>query len=130
MGCPPFLQLKSKIEKSTTELFKLNSLWEPYERGHNIQIQTNEKIECLRRIRSKMNISLVLGRSHQIQYYWIFLIPHQFATRLVYTQISNSYLFHFLGRRRVFGVLMEGLHQHWKDREVAKMITMYKIFFT
>ncbi|CAN7116268.1 unnamed protein product [Brassica rapa subsp. narinosa] len=49
------------VEISPGELFKLNSLWEP-DREINIQIQTNEKIECLRRIRLKMNISFVLGR--------------------------------------------------------------------
>lgn len=68
------------------QLFKLNSLWEP-DREINIQIQTNEKIECLRRIRLKMNISFVLGRSHQI-HYWILLIPRQFTTRLVHTNFK------------------------------------------
>ncbi|CAH2072627.1 unnamed protein product [Thlaspi arvense] len=33
-----------------------------------------------------------------------------------------------LGRRGVFDGVMEGLHQHWKHREVAKVITMQKIF--
>ncbi|KAL1205828.1 Chloroplastic group IIA intron splicing facilitator CRS1 [Cardamine amara subsp. amara] len=84
--------LKSKIEKSTMELFKLNSLWKPSERDDDIEILTNEERECLRRIGLKMNSSLVLGR------------------------------------RGVFDGVMEGLHQHWKHREVAKVITMQKIF--
>ncbi|KAH0917354.1 hypothetical protein HID58_003062 [Brassica napus] len=50
-----------EVESGSITLFKLNSLWEP-DREINIQIQTNEKIECLRRIRLKMNISFVLGR--------------------------------------------------------------------
>ncbi|KAJ0042461.1 hypothetical protein Pint_18749 [Pistacia integerrima] len=33
-----------------------------------------------------------------------------------------------LGRRGVFGGVMEGLHQHWKHREVVKVITMQKLF--
>ncbi|CAA7018176.1 unnamed protein product [Microthlaspi erraticum] len=33
-----------------------------------------------------------------------------------------------LGRRGVFDGVMEGLHQHWKHREIAKVITMQKIF--
>ncbi|ESQ41603.1 hypothetical protein EUTSA_v10012836mg [Eutrema salsugineum] len=84
--------LKSKIEKSTTELFKLNSLWKPSERDDDIEILSNEERECLRRIGLKMNSSLVLGR------------------------------------RGVFDGVMEGLHQHWKHREVAKVITMQKTF--
>ncbi|KAG7555446.1 YhbY-like superfamily [Arabidopsis suecica] len=84
--------LKSKIEKSTMELFKLNTLWKPSERDDDIEIFTNEERECLRRIGLKMSSSLVLGR------------------------------------RGVFVGIMEGLHQHWKHREVAKVITMQKIF--
>nr|GMD57033.1 chloroplastic group IIA intron splicing facilitator CRS1, chloroplastic isoform X1 [Ipomoea batatas] len=33
-----------------------------------------------------------------------------------------------LGRRGVYGGVIEGLHQHWKHREVAKVITMQKTF--
>ncbi|CAL8136851.1 unnamed protein product [Prunus armeniaca] len=33
-----------------------------------------------------------------------------------------------LGRRGVFNGVMEGLHQHWKHREVVKVITMQKLF--
>ncbi|KAL5581829.1 hypothetical protein UlMin_014271 [Ulmus minor] len=33
-----------------------------------------------------------------------------------------------LGRRGVFDGVMEGLHQHWKHREVAKVITMQRLF--
>lgn len=66
MGCSLFLQLKSKVEKSTMELFKLNSLWKPSERDDDIEILTNEEKECLRRIGQKMNSSLVLGMSHWI----------------------------------------------------------------
>lgn len=33
-----------------------------------------------------------------------------------------------LGRRGVFDGVIEGLHQHWKYREVAKVITMQKLF--
>ncbi|XP_009126099.1 chloroplastic group IIA intron splicing facilitator CRS1, chloroplastic [Brassica rapa] len=84
--------LKSKIEKTTTELLKLNSLWKPSEPDDDIEILTNEERECLRRIGLKMNSSLVLGR------------------------------------RGVFNGVMEGLHQHWKHREVAKVITMQKLF--
>ncbi|KAL0728010.1 hypothetical protein Bca4012_024103 [Brassica carinata] len=84
--------LRSKIEKTTTELFKLNSLWKPSERDDDVEILTDEERECLRRIGLKMNSSLVLGR------------------------------------RGVFDGVMEGLHQHWKHREVAKVITMQKIF--
>jgi RNA-binding protein YhbY len=84
--------LKSKIEKSNMELFKLNSLWKPSEGDDDIEILTNEERECLRRIGLKMNSSLVLGR------------------------------------RGVFFGVMEGLHQHWKHREVAKVITMQKLF--
>lgn len=32
------------------------------------------------------------------------------------------------GRRGVFDGVIEGLHQHWKYREVAKVITMQKLF--
>lgn len=87
-----FLQLRSKIEKTTTELLKLNSLWKPSEGDDDVEILTNEERECLRRIGLRMNSSLVLGR------------------------------------RGVFDGVMEGLHQHWKHREVAKVITMQKVF--
>ncbi|KAK7394168.1 hypothetical protein VNO78_14689 [Psophocarpus tetragonolobus] len=33
-----------------------------------------------------------------------------------------------LGRRGVFDGVLEGLHQHWKHREVVKVITMQKLF--
>ncbi|XP_062107403.1 chloroplastic group IIA intron splicing facilitator CRS1, chloroplastic [Humulus lupulus] len=33
-----------------------------------------------------------------------------------------------LGRRGIFDGVMEGLHQHWKHREVAKVITMQRLF--
>ncbi|GAV85552.1 CRS1_YhbY domain-containing protein [Cephalotus follicularis] len=33
-----------------------------------------------------------------------------------------------LGRRGVFGGVLEGLHQHWKHREVVKVITMQREF--
>lgn len=33
-----------------------------------------------------------------------------------------------LGRRGVFEGVMEGLHQHWKHREVVKVITMQRVF--
>lgn len=33
-----------------------------------------------------------------------------------------------LGRRGVFDGVLAGLHQHWKHREVIKVITMQKIF--
>ncbi|RDY08091.1 Chloroplastic group IIA intron splicing facilitator CRS1, chloroplastic, partial [Mucuna pruriens] len=33
-----------------------------------------------------------------------------------------------LGRRGVFDGVLEGLHQHWKFREVVKVITMQKLF--
>ncbi|CAH8316797.1 unnamed protein product [Eruca vesicaria subsp. sativa] len=84
--------LKSKIEKTTTELLKLNSLWKPSDPDDDVEILTNEERECLRRIGLRMNSSLVLGR------------------------------------RGVFDGVMEGLHQHWKHREVVKVITMQKIF--
>lgn len=32
------------------------------------------------------------------------------------------------GRRGVFEGVMEGLHQHWKHREVVKVITMQRVF--
>lgn len=32
------------------------------------------------------------------------------------------------GRRGVFDGVIEGLHQHWKYREVARVITMQKLF--
>lgn len=31
------------------------------------------------------------------------------------------------GRRGVFNGVMEGIHQHWKHREVVKVITMQKL---
>nr|VDD19478.1 unnamed protein product [Brassica oleracea] len=84
--------LKSKIEKTATELLRLNSLRKPSERDDDIEILTDEERECLRKIGLKLKSSLVLGR------------------------------------RGVFDGVMEGLHQHWKHREVAKVITMQKIF--
>ncbi|XP_022635833.1 chloroplastic group IIA intron splicing facilitator CRS1, chloroplastic isoform X2 [Vigna radiata var. radiata] len=33
-----------------------------------------------------------------------------------------------LGRRGIFDGVLEGLHQHWKHREVVKVITMQKLF--
>lgn len=64
MDCSSFFwQLKSKIEKSTVELVKLNSLWKPSEQDDDVEILTNEERERLRRIGLKMNSSLVLGRS-------------------------------------------------------------------
>lgn len=33
-----------------------------------------------------------------------------------------------LGRRGVFDGVIEGLHQHWKHREVVKVITMQRTF--
>lgn len=33
-----------------------------------------------------------------------------------------------LGRRGVFDGVIEGLHQHWKHKEVVKVITMQKVF--
>lgn len=33
-----------------------------------------------------------------------------------------------LGRRGVFNGVIEGVHQHWKHREVAKVITMQRVF--
>lgn len=33
------------------------------------------------------------------------------------------------GRRGIFDGVMEGLHQHWKHREVAKVITMQRYFW-
>lgn len=33
-----------------------------------------------------------------------------------------------LGRRGVFDGVIEGLHQHWKHREVVKVITMQRAF--
>ncbi|XP_052195748.1 chloroplastic group IIA intron splicing facilitator CRS1, chloroplastic isoform X2 [Diospyros lotus] len=33
-----------------------------------------------------------------------------------------------LGRRGVFDGVIEGLHQHWKHREIAKVITMQRLF--
>jgi RNA-binding protein YhbY len=32
------------------------------------------------------------------------------------------------GRRGVFDGVIEGLHQHWKYREVAKVVTMQRLF--
>lgn len=34
----------------------------------------------------------------------------------------------FSGRRGVFDGVIEGLHQHWKHREVVKVISMQKTF--
>ncbi|XP_052480123.1 chloroplastic group IIA intron splicing facilitator CRS1, chloroplastic [Gossypium raimondii] len=34
----------------------------------------------------------------------------------------------FLGRRGVFNGVIEGVHQHWKHREVVKVITMQRAF--
>lgn len=31
------------------------------------------------------------------------------------------------GRRGIFDGVLEGLHQHWKHREVAKVITMHRL---
>ncbi|XP_010549910.1 PREDICTED: chloroplastic group IIA intron splicing facilitator CRS1, chloroplastic [Tarenaya hassleriana] len=33
-----------------------------------------------------------------------------------------------LGRRGIFDGVIEGIHQHWKHREVAKVLTMQKIY--
>lgn len=33
-----------------------------------------------------------------------------------------------LGRRGVYDGVIEGMHQHWKHREVVKVITMQRIF--
>jgi len=47
----------------------------------------------------------------------------------VITWSPQIYLLNFSsGRRGVFDGVLAGLHQHWKHREVIKVITMQKIF--
>jgi len=108
------------------ELFKLNSLWKPSEGDDDIEILTNEERECLRRIGLKMNSSLVLGKRHRI-HSCLLLILYPLSIRLYYTNLNLVFV-SFVGRRGVFFGVMEGLHQHWKHREVAKVITMQKLF--
>ncbi|KAA8530591.1 hypothetical protein F0562_005300 [Nyssa sinensis] len=84
--------LKSKIERSSKELSKLNSAWRPAEQDADQEMITEEERECFRKIGLKMNSSLVLGR------------------------------------RGVFYGVIEGLHQHWKHREIVKVITMQRVF--
>lgn len=48
--------------------------------------------------------------------------------------MSFSFFFFFsffvsLGRRGIFDGVLEGLHQHWKHREVAKVITMQRVYW-
>ena len=33
------------------------------------------------------------------------------------------------GRRGIFDGVIEGLHQHWKHREVAKVVTMQRVYW-
>lgn len=33
-----------------------------------------------------------------------------------------------LGRRGVFDGVIEGMHQHWKHREIVKVVTMQRVF--
>lgn len=45
------------------------------------------------------------------------------------TWSAQIYFFNLTsGRRGVFDGVLAGLHQHWKHREVVKVITMQKIF--
>ncbi|XP_038684037.1 chloroplastic group IIA intron splicing facilitator CRS1, chloroplastic [Tripterygium wilfordii] len=84
--------LNCNIEKSTKELLKLNSRWEPAGLEADQETITEEERSCLRKIGKKMDGSLVLGR------------------------------------RGVFDGVIEGIHQHWKHKEVVKVITMQRLF--
>lgn len=50
------------------------------------------------------------------------------APWIVWSKIGNLLILVLSGRRGVFDGLIEGLHQHWKHRELAKVITMQRTF--
>ncbi|KAI3927532.1 hypothetical protein MKW92_037866 [Papaver armeniacum] len=84
--------LQAKIEKSDTELAKLNSSWTYAEQVVDHEMITEEEKQCLRKMGLKMSKTLVLGR------------------------------------RGIFDGVIESMHQHWKHREVVKVITMQPEF--
>lgn len=54
------------------------------------------------------------------------MLPLQLCFELCFVFIYSFLL--GSGRRGVFDGVIEGLHQHWKHREVAKVITMQRLF--
>ncbi|KAL8161156.1 hypothetical protein V2J09_012645 [Rumex salicifolius] len=81
-----------KIGRTTKELSKLNSKWNPSEDEPDQELMTVEERECLKKVGLKMSGVLVLGR------------------------------------RGVFGGVIEGMHQHWKHREVVKVINKQRSY--
>lgn len=54
------------------------------------------------------------------------MLPLQLGFELCFLFISSLLL--ASGRRGVFDGVIEGLHQHWKHREVVKVMTMQRLF--
>ncbi|KAH7533264.1 hypothetical protein FEM48_Zijuj04G0112200 [Ziziphus jujuba var. spinosa] len=94
--------LDNKIKKSAKELLRLNAAWMPAEGDADQEMLTEEERESFRRIGLKMHSCLVL--------------------------VSLVSLLLASGRRGVFDGVIEGLHQHWKHREVVKVMTMQRLF--
>ncbi|GMN19383.1 hypothetical protein TIFTF001_049912 [Ficus carica] len=107
-----FFILNSKIEKSKRELLKMNAAWKPSEQDADQEMLTEEERECFRKIGLQMQSVLVLGNSPMVK-------PTLFPPYAGFNP----------GRRGIFDGVMEGLHQHWKHREVAKVITMQRYFW-
>ena len=47
---------------------------------------------------------------------------------LVLSELTSLLILVLSGRRGVFDGVIEGLHQHWKHKELAKVITMQRTF--
>ncbi|KZV53878.1 hypothetical protein F511_00144 [Dorcoceras hygrometricum] len=92
--------LKKKMERSSYTLEKLNHAWRRSERDADQEVISQEERECLHRVGLKLDSSLVLDE--------VLVAPK--------------------GRRGVFDGVIEGMHQHWKHREIVKVITMQKKF--
>lgn len=135
------LQLNVKIERSEKELGKLNSLWRLSDLAEDQEILTDEERQKFRKIGLKMDEFLLLGTAVIIPNF-IRLFSNSFLSAsflfikfrlLAYLSIYSKYSSHinmvtYAGRRGVYDGTIASMHQHWKHRELVKVITMQNAF--
>lgn len=116
------MQLNKKIERSNQALAKLRSSWSPSEQSADRELLTEEEKIMFRRIGRKMDGLVLLGTAIYIcPYYCTSYLQCPFYLSLV-TE-SAYHLFPNTGRRGIFDGVIEEIHQHWKHKEVVKVIT-------
>ncbi|KAK4393604.1 Chloroplastic group IIA intron splicing facilitator CRS1, chloroplastic [Sesamum angolense] len=123
------IELKKKIEKSAKILEKLKNASRFSEQDPDVEVISKEERQCLREMGLKIDSSLVLGSC-----FWSLQFSDQTSLEICSITMPSLKCLSYLRDNGFLKLLSsystflphEGIHQHWKHREIVKVVTMQK----